>query len=478
MSLRKPTLYRYSRQLGTLRSLKNYILEALSGSERDFTKTGISQALFLLAIPMILEMVMESVFAVVDIFFVSRLGADAVAMVGVTESLLTIVYSIGIGLSTGTMALIARRIGEGNREQADRVTYHAILLGIAVSFFIAVPGIFWAEEILLLMGASASVAAESAIYTSIMLSSNVVIMLLFIINAAFRSSGDAAISMRVLWMANLMNIALDPCLIFGLGPFPELGLKGAAIATVIGRGLAVTYQFYLLFNGKKRLSLLHIDWRIDLNIAHRLVKLSAGGIGQSLIATSSWIILVRIIAEFGSEVLAGYTIAIRIILFILLPSFGLSNAAGTLVGQNLGAKQPKKAEESVWKTGFINMAFMGIVAIAFISIPGYFVELFIDDPRVVAAGIICLRYISFGFLFYALGMVLVQAFNGAGDTLTPTKINVFCFWILEIPLAYLLAITMGFGETGVYYSIVISESMTAIIGLAIFLKGKWKLKVI
>jgi putative MATE family efflux protein len=475
MSFRKPTLYRYSRQIGAIRSFRKYVIEAIAGSDRDFTKTSISKAIFLLSVPMILEMVMESVFAVVDIFFVSRLGADAVAMVGVTESLMTIVYSIGIGLSTGTMALIARRIGEGNSEQANQVTFHAILLGIVVSMFIAIPGILWSEEILLLMGVKEKVAADSAAYTGIMLGSNVVIMLLFIINAAFRSAGDAAVSMRVLWMANILNILLDPCLIFGLGPFPELGLKGAAIATAIGRGLAVSYQFYLLFAGRKRISLSHIGLKLDLSIIRRLFKLSAGGIGQSLIATSSWIILVRIIAEFGSIVLAGYTIAIRIILFVLLPAFGLSNAAGTLVGQNLGARQPKQAEQSVWKTGMINMIIMGTIAVLFISTPTSFVGLFTDNSMVLKAGAICLRYISYGFLFYALGMVLVQAFNGAGDTMTPTRINLVCFWLLEIPLAYLLALSFNLGEQGVYFAIVVSESMTAIIGLFIFLKGKWKL---
>jgi len=300
-------------------------------------------------------------------------------------------------------------------------------------------------------------------------------MLLFIINAAFRSAGDAAVSMRVLWMANLLNIALDPCLIFGLGPFPELGLKGAAIATVIGRGLAVVYQFYLLFFARKRIWLSKVRRKIDFDIVHRLLKLSAGGIGQSLIATSSWIILVRIIAEFGSVVLAGYTIAIRIILFVLLPAFGLSNAAGTLVGQNLGARQPKQAEQSVWKTGMINMVIMGVIAVLFISTPISFVGLFTDNPAVLKAGTVCLRYISFGFLFYALGMVLVQAFNGAGDTMTPTWINLVCFWLIEIPLAYLLALNFDLGEKGVYFAIVISESMTAIMGLFVFLKGKWKL---
>lgn len=467
--------YHYHRRLRFLKKLRKDLAESIAGTDRDFTTMKISRAIFLLSIPMVLEMVMESVFAVVDIFFVSRLGADAVAMVGITESLITVVYAIGIGLGAGTMALVARRIGEKRKDQAARVGYHAILLGLFVSLWIALAGIYYSEKLLLMMGIDAGIAAEYAVYPTIMIGTNAVIMMLFIINAIFRSSGDAALSMRVLWVANIFNIILDPCLIFGLGPFPELGLKGAAIATSVGRGLAVLYQFYMLYYGKKRIRLRGIRWRLEFGIFRKLVRLSAGGIGQMLITESSWIILVRILAEFGSTVIAGYTIALRIILFILLPAFGLSNAAGTLVGQNLGARQPDRAQSSVWITGVANMVFLGIVALLFVLNPGYFIRLFIADPEVVAAGKICLRTISYGFIFYALGMVVVQAFNGSGDTFTPMKINVICFWIIEIPLAYLLAVTFGLAERGVYLSILISETVMTIISLWIFQRGRWKL---
>ena len=313
-------------------------------------------------------------------------------------------------------------------------------------------------------------------YTALMLGGNAVIMLLFIINAIFRSAGDAAISMRVLWMANIINLILDPLLIFGIGPFPELGVMGAAVATNTGRGLAVVYQFYLLFSGKGRVKLSVKDISVHFETIKQLVKLSLGGIGQNIIATSSWIGLMRIISVFGSEAIAGYTIAIRVIIFALLPSWGISNAAATLVGQNLGAKKPDRAEKSVWATGKVNMVFMGAVSLILILIPSVFIRLFIDDINVIASGALSLRIISFGFIAYGLGMVLVQAMNGAGDTITPTKINFFCFWLLEIPLAYLLALNFGYGETGVYYSIVVAETTMTIAAFWFFKRGKWKLK--
>ncbi len=452
------------------------ILEAVSGTEQDFTTGSLKRAVFLLSIPMVLEMVMESVFAVVDIYFVSKLGADAVATVGITETLITVIYAIGVGLGMATTALVSRRIGEKKPEEAASAAFQAILTGFTISLFIAIPGFIFAPELLSLMGASTEISSNYSGYPAIMLGGNSVIMLLFIINAIFRSAGDAAVSMRVLWLANILNLILDPCLIFGYGPFPELGVTGAAIATNIGRGIAVLYQFYLLFRGKNRVKLSVKNIRPDPKIIRKLMNLSWGGIGQTLIATSSWIGLVRIISEFGNEVLAGYTIAIRIVIFSLLPSWGISNAAATLVGQNLGANKPDRAEKSVWATGKVNFFILGIIGLIFILFPEFFIRLFINDPGVVKSGGQCLRIMSYGFIAYGLGMVVINSFNGAGDTLTPTKINLVCFWLVEIPLAYILAIPLGIGETGVFYSIIISETLMTITAVILFRKGKWKLK--
>jgi putative MATE family efflux protein len=457
-----------------LRSLGADIKEAIAGSDRDFTSDSIGKALFILSIPMVLEMIMESIFAVVDIFFVSKLGADAVATVGITESSMTIVYAIGMGLSTATTALVARRIGEKKPEKAGVAAFQAIISAFLVSVLISVPGVIFAKDFLLLMGASEEMAEAGYLYPAVMFGGNSVIMLLFIINAVFRSSGDAAVSMRVLVMGNLINMALDPLLIFGIGPFPELGLKGAAVATTIGRGLAVCYQFYLLFRGHKRIRLEFHHLQIKLKVMMQLFRLSAGGILQYTIATSSWIALYRIISELGSDVMAGYTIAIRIIVFVLLPSWGLSNAASTLVGQNLGAKQPERAERTVWITAFANMVLLGMVGIVLILFPESFIRLFIDDPDVVTNGVISLKIISYGFISYALGMVLTQGFNGSGDTVTPTKINLLCFWLFEIPLAYLLAIVLGMNIYGISIAIVAAESSMTLTAWYYFRKGKWK----
>ncbi|NQV03119.1 MAG: MATE family efflux transporter [Bacteroidia bacterium] len=450
--------------------------EAIAGTEQDFTTGKLSRAIFLLSIPMVLEMLLESIFAVVDIFFVSKLGPEAIATVGLTESVITLVYAIAIGLSMATASMVSRRIGEKNPDAAGVVAVQAILAGILISLVIAIPGGLLAGRVLELMGASTVIVREMQGYTAWMLGGNVVIMLLFIINAIFRSAGDAAVSMRVLWVANLLNIVLDPLLIFGLGPFEGFGIKGAAIATNIGRGLAVLYQFYLLFFGKKRIQLKLHHIRLDVKVMWQLIRISMGGIGQNLIATSSWIGMVRIISIFGSVALAGYTIAIRIIIFALLPSWGLSNAAATLVGQNLGAKQPQRAEQSVWATAWANMILLGFVGVVLMFFSDFFISLFINDAAVIKAGALGLRIISAGFIAYGLGMVMVNAFNGAGDTMTPTWINLFCFWLFEIPVAWLLAIPFGMNETGVFLAIVAAETAMTLAAWILFRRGRWKEK--
>jgi putative MATE family efflux protein len=459
-----------------VKSLFKDLGESVSGTEQYFTEGKLSRAILLLSVPAVLEMIMESIFVIVDIYFVSRLGANAVATVGITESLITIVYAISLGLATATTSMVSRRIGEKNPDKASRTAFQAILTGVAVSVMIAIPGAIYSGRLLDLMGASPEITDQMSGYTRIMLGGNTVIMLLFIINAVFRSAGDAAIAMRVLWIGNIINIILDPCFIFGLGPFPELGVKGAAIATTSGRGIAVLYQFYLLFFGKMRIQLSVKHLNINYKIIARLIKISLGSIGQNLIGTTSWIALVRIISLFGSEIVAGYTIAIRIISFVLLPSWGISNAASTLVGQNLGAKKPDRAERSVMITGWVNMILLGIIGFFLVVFPAPLIKLFINDPVVLTAGIECLRIVSIGFIAYGFGMVMVNSFNGAGDTTTPLKINIFAFWLIEIPLAWILSIKLRMNEQGVFIAIVIAESIMTFTAWMVFRKGKWKLK--
>jgi putative MATE family efflux protein len=450
------------------------IREAVAGSERDYTEIGIGRAIILLSIPMVLEMAMESLFGIADVFFVSRLGADAVATVGITESLLTLIFALAMGLSMATTALVSRRIGEKDTEGAKRAAVQAIILGIAVSVPIALISVLFTRQLFGLMGASSEVIEIGAPYGMIVLGGNVVIMLLFLINAVFRGAGDAAVAMRALWLGNIINIILDPCLIFGWGPFPEWGVTGSAVATVIGRGVGVAYQFRILFGKNSRIRLTLSDIAIDPEIIVKMVRISIGGILQYLVATASWLALVRLVAVFGSAAIAGYTIALRIIIFALLPSWGMSNAAATLVGQNLGAGKPQRAEKSVWITGFGNSVFLGLVAVVFIIFSEPLIHIFTTETEVVSFGVSCLRYISYGYIFYAYGMIVVQAFNGAGDTFTPTLINLFCYWLFQIPLAYYLSMRAGFGAKGVFLAITIAESSLALVAVMAFRRGKWK----
>lgn len=450
------------------------IREALRGSHQDFTSGSLNRAILLLAIPMILEMVLESLFAVVDVFWVGRLGADAVATVGLTESLLSLVFAIGLGLSLSTTAMVARRIGEKDPAAAAVAGVQAIILGLTVSLLVGAPCVVYAPRLLHLMGASPQIVRAGSSYARIALGGSGVILMLFLNNAIFRGAGDAAIAMRLLWVSNIINLVLDPCLIFGWGPFPKLGVTGAALATFIGRSIGVLYQFYRLLRGTERIRILGQQIKVNFQVLLRLLRVSLTGILQFAIAHTSWIGLVRIVSIFGSAALAGYTIAIRILIFVILPSWGLSNAAATLVGQNLGAKQPERAQISVWRTGFYNMLFLGVIGVIFLLFATPIIRLFSNDPVVVPLAATCLRILSYGNIGYAYGMVMLQAFNGAGDTVTPTYVHFFGFWVMEIPLAYFLAITAHLGANGVYISIVVAEAAIAAAGILLFRRGRWK----
>jgi putative MATE family efflux protein len=454
------------------------IRESLRGSHKDYTVGPVGPAIILLAIPMVLEMCMESVFAVVDIKWVSYLGPDAMATVGLTESMLMLMYTIAIGLSIGATATVARRIGEHNPDGAARAAVQALALGLIVSTVIALVGAPLAPKLLSLMGAAPEVVKNGWAFTTIMLAGNLTIMMLFMINAIFRGAGDAAIAMRVLWLANIINILLGPCFIFGLGPFPKLGIAGAAVATNIGRGTGALYAFIRLVRKGGRFEIKREHFRLEPVIMGRLVRLSATGTFQVFIGMASWIGLVRTLSSFGTDALAGYVVAIRVIMFALLPSFGMSNAAATMVGQALGAKKPERAESAVWKAGFYNVIFLGAIGVIFVVFARQIIGLFTHDPAVVPYGVDCLRIVASGFIFYAYGMVLTQSFNGAGDTWTPTIINLFVFWVWELPLAYVLAIVFGLGPRGVFLAITIAFSTLAIVSALFFRRGKWKTKVV
>lgn len=449
--------------------------QAIKGDRQDYTSGSIDKAILLLSIPMILEMAMESVFAVVDVYFVSQLNDnDAVATIGLTESILTLIYSLAMGLSMGATAMVARRVGERDLKAAEVAGAQAIFVGLGLSLVISVVGIFFSTDLLRLMGASEDLIEKNAGYTRWMLSGNITIMMLFLINGIFRGAGDASIAMRSLILANTLNIILDPVFIFGFGPIPGFGVEGAAIATNIGRGIGILYQVYHLQKGKGIIKLHRENFFIQWNIITRLIKVSAGGTGQFLIGSASWVFLVRIMSDFGSAALAGYTIGIRVIIFAILPAWGMANASATLVGQNLGAGHPDRAEKSVWRAAFLNMIFLAIVTIVFFTLAGPILRLFTTDEKVLSNGIQCLQIVSLGYIFYAYGMVVNQSFNGAGDTRTPTLISLLGFWIFQIPLAYTLAKQLGYGPIGVYSAISIAESLMAIIGIMIFRKGNWK----
>jgi len=458
----------------TIKKFFRYLGQAVRGKQEDFTSGSIRKAVFMLSIPMILEMLMESIFALVDIIFVSRVSVNAVATIGLTEAVVSLVYAVAIGLSMAATAVVARRIGEKDNEGANQTAVQVIFLGVFVAAIISVIGILYPKEILSLMGAESDLIAEGYGYTQVLLGGNLTIMLLFLINAIFRGAGDASIAMWTLVLSNGLNIILDPIFIFGLGPVPEFGVQGAAIATTIGRGTAVLAQLAILFYGWSRIKIAFKDLVLRVAILINIIKVSLGGIGQFLIGTSSWVFLIRIMSEFGSDVLAGYTIAIRVMMFTFMPSWGMSNAAATLVGQNLGAGKPDRAERSVWITGKYNAIFMVLVSIVYLVFAPEILNWFSEEPEVIKYGALCLQVIAAGYVFYAYGMVIIQSFNGAGDTRTPTYINFVCFWLFQLPFAYLLAITFEVGPLGVYLAIVFAETLIAIIGIILFKKGKWK----
>ena len=453
-------------------------LDAVKGKQTEFTSGSIRKAIFMLSVPMILEMMMESIFAIVDIAYVSQVSVNAVATIGLTESVVTLVYAIAIGLSMAATAVVARRIGEKDETGAAQAAVQAIFLGILVAVLIGIIGLMYSREILSLMGGSTDLIDEGHGYTKFLIGGNITIVLLFLINAIFRGAGDASIAMWTLILSNGLNIILDPIFIFGWGPVPEYGVMGAAIATNIGRGSAVIFQLYILFRGGSRIRLYTSNLVLKLKIMINLIRVSMGGIAQFLIGTSSWVFLMRLMAEFGSEALAGYTIAIRVMMFTFMPAWGMSNAAATLVGQNLGAGKPDRAEKSVWLTGKYNAIFMFFISFVYLVFAEGIIGLFTKVPSVIKNGSLCLQVVASGYVFYAYGMVITQAFNGAGDTRTPTKINFIAFWLIQLPFAYLVSLYLDWGVLGVFIAITLAEVLLSIMAVLWFRKGHWKQTVV
>ena len=457
-----------------IRRAWNVVRSAIIGGDFDYTTLPVPRGVLLLAVPMMLEMAMESIFALVDTYFVGRVGTEALTTVGLTEVMMTLIYSVAVGLSIAPMAMVARMIGEKKPEEAGRAAGQAILLAIFLSVLIAVAGVVYAEDLLRLMGASDEVVRTGIGYTRIMFASNVVIMLLFVINGIFRGAGDASKAMRVLLVANACNIVLDPIFIFGLGPVPSFGVEGAAIATTIGRSIGVGYQFYLLFGATSIVRMGQRAWRVDWGMQQRIANIASTGAFQYLIGSASWVALMRIVAEFGDAAVAGYTVSIRLILFTLLPAWGLANAAATFVGQNLGAGQPARAERGVWVALRSTCVYLLILSIFYYTLARPLVQGFVEDPEAVAFGVEALQLWAVGYVFFGLGLIPIQAFNGAGDTRTPTLINFVCFWAIEIPLAYYLARGLGYDVAGVVWAVITAEVILAGIALWLFRRGRWK----
>lgn len=452
--------------------------EAVLGSHQDFTAISVNRAIILLAVPMVLEMSMEALFGIVDIFFVAHLGAGATATVGITEGMLMIVMSVAMGLSMGTTAVVARRVGEQNKDGAAVAAVQSIAIGVGASLVFLAVGASFGPRLLQAMGAGPEILSTGALYSRIMLGGSGVILMLYLMNAIFRGAGDAAVAMRVLWLANIINLCLDPCLIRGLGPFPRLGVTGAAVSTTIGRSIGILFQLYTLRKGSAHLNILWRHVRLKLESMLTILRIASTGALQFLIATASWVVMIRTVQTFGAQATAGYTVAIRIVIFSILPSWGLGSAAATLVGQNLGARQPDRAERSVWRAAFFNMVFLGSVSVVFLLLAPQLVGIFSSDPQVVHYGANCLRIISLCYLIYAYGMVIFQAFNGAGDTWTPTLIILLCYWIIQLPLALLLGKKMGLGPNGVYWAVFVTETLYGLLAIKIFRMGRWKRKVV